>query len=288
MNYKRNHYIPISLINSWVIQNKKGNGVFVYNIHKKKKFFCSAKDKRKFSFAIKNNLYVPEINQIRFTGVERWLSSQEVQLSRFLKKLNKLKNKEVYEVYNAPKKFSLSIQALIGLEYRSRIAINKIKEFLITNPIYQKKISANDCLNIDKTVLENLIHVITNQTHKIMPAQLLVFQLSKSELILCDQPVIDIDDLKCYVAGRRLLIYIKRSNEGVSNIVFRKKDINIINTVNHQLALQARDWIVASNELILEKYILVINSEEYKQNLKKDKIELLIPKHLNTGYSIID
>ena len=282
MDYKRNHYIPISLINSWVIKNKKNIGVYVYDIQRKKDFFCYAKDRRKFTFAAKNNLYVPEINNIRLTSVERWFSRQEKQLSKFLKLINSNEN----ITSNDLKNFVLSVQTLIGLEYRSRFALNKIKEHLIANPCLQKKISDNDYQSIDKLVLENLIHAISNQTHKVMPAKLLVIRLSKSETILCDRPVIDIDNFKCYVVGRRLIIFIKRSDNGVPNIVLGNENNNVIYIINHQSALQARDWIVTSNKCILEKYIKVINSKEYEQNLKKDKITKFKPLHLNSGYSI--
>ncbi|MBC8525829.1 MAG: hypothetical protein H8D22_03000 [Candidatus Cloacimonetes bacterium] len=285
MQYKRNHYMPITIIKNWVTESEKKTGVYVYNIKKKKKFFASAKDKRKFSFAVKNHLYVPEINQIRLTSVERWFSGQEANLTDFIKKLELFKNHNVIINLNT---FSLSVLALIGLEYRSRYQINKIKEFLIKSSSVVEKISLEPDSNIDKIVLKNLIHVINDQTHKIMPAQLFVTHLSNPDLVLSDRPVIDSGESKVYIASSKMVVFIQKSELGVSKIELCNEDKDITEIINKQAVLQARDWIVASNESIINKYIQVINSEEYDKNLKKDKILIFKPKHLLTGYSIYD
>ncbi len=277
--------MPITIINNWVIGGEKGNGVYVYNIEKKRKYFVSASDKRKFSFAITKNLYVPEISQRRLTSVERWFSGQEATLTNFI---NKLKLSKYNDVIIDPNNFSISILALTGLEYRSRYQINKIKEFLINNPNIIERISSDTDSNIDKIVLENLIHVITNQTHKIMPAQLFVTHLSNPDLILSDRPVIDSGETKVYIVSSKMMISIQKSGLGISKIDLRNEDKAITQMINKQIALQARDWIVSSTESNINKYIQVINSEEYKENYRKDDIEIINPVYLLTGYSIND
>jgi len=234
---------------------------------------------------MRNNLYVPKINETRLISVEKWFSSQETQLSKFLNKLDLLKYEPIsYDLKN----FSLSVQALIGLEYRSRFLIYKIHEFLKNNPTILKQISYDINLSIDKLVLEKLIKKITDETHRIMPAQLIVNKTVSNEFILCDRPVIDLDDSKCYIVGRRKLINIQKSDERNSNIRFGSEDAKFVDIFNHQLALQARDWILSSNELLLNRYIELINSNEYKESLKKDRIEIVRAKHLTTEYEIID
>ena len=285
MDYKRNHYIPTSLIKSWLIKDSSVYGLYVYNIVKEKRFFCQYNNKRKFSFAMRKNLYVTEVNQIRLTSVERWFSSQETQLSKFLNIVDSLKNKAVYKDVN---KFSLSIKALIGLEFRSRVAIIEIKKFLESNPKILNKISPNNNYDIDKLVLENLIQVIDNETHRVMPSQIIVNKTDCKEFILCDRPVIILDDSKCYIAGRKRIINIRKNDQDNSYINFGNNYDETADIINHQLALQARDWILSSNKQLLEKYIQVINSNEYRCSLKKDHIKMLKPDHSKAGYEIID
>ena len=285
MQYKRNHYIPITIINNWVTKGEKEDGIYVYNIEKKKKYFVLANDKRKFSFAVTKNLYVPEINQKRLTSVERWFSGQEAALTKFINKLKLSKYNDVIVNLN---NFSISVLALTGLEYRSRYQINKIKEYLIKNPDVAEKISSDTDSNIDKSVLNNLIHLITNQTNKMMPAQLLVTHLSNPDLVLSDCPVINSGETKIYIVSSKMMIFLQKSEFGVSKIEPGKEDKTITEFINKQTVLQARDWIVSSTEPIIDKYIQVINSEEYKENLKKDKIVSINLTHLLTGYSIND
>lgn len=277
MKYRHNHYIPSCIIKSWCTEGPKYKGVHVYDILKHKKIFSCGEGQRKYSFAIVDNIYILETNKKRATSVEKWFQSHENALSLLIEGFNKHRsgNFEI-DINN----LILIKMSIIGLEHRTKYVLNKTKkEILFRNGQENKN-------NIKRVVLENMIAAITEMTKSIGPALVIVTRLKEKELLLCDRPVIDGDNIKIAVIGRKIMIVIMK--DSISKVIFKNEDTDFVDVVNQYILTNAREWIVAGNEKILDKYIPFFITEEYKKDIQNEKVTAIKPEHLKSGYSIID
>ena len=275
MKYRHNHYVPSCIIKSWCTEGPKYKGVHVYEISKHKKIFSCCEGQRKFSFAIDDNIYIPEINNKRATSVERWFQTHENALSHLINGFNNHRSGNFEIDLN---NLTLIKMAIIGLEQRTKYVLEKTrKEILSRN-------SLKDNCDIKKTKLENMINGITEMTKRIVPAHVIVTRLNDKELLLSDRPVVDGDDMKITAIGRKIMIVIIK--DSFSRITYKNEDPDFIDIINKHIIKNAREWLVAGSEQLLDKYIPFFSTDEYKQDLQNERIIDLKLDHIEFGCSI--
>lgn len=277
MKYKHNHYIPSCIINSWCIEGPKYKGVHVYEILKKKKKFSCGEGQRKYSFAIVDNIYIPEINNKRANSVERWFQSHENNLSYLINSIN---NDKIGNANITDENFIKIIKAIIGLEYRSGYVLDKTRKKILSLNILR------DNYDIKIATLENMIDTITEITYSFLPAHIMITHLQNKELLLSDRPVVDGGDFKIAVVGKKLMVQIFKSSNPL--IIYKKEDPDFVDIINQHIVKNAREWLVVGNEKLLDKYIPFFSTDEYKQDIQNEKVNGIKPKHIEFSSSIVD
>lgn len=155
-SYKKNHYMPISIIEGWLSTDVDGNeGVWVYEIHKKNKYFSRKNDKSKYNFAVVNNLYVYHSNNIRITKIEEWFSKTEFNLNEFIKILKNWDGETTDEfIKKIMQKWDGAIKGILGLKIRSRFVV---ETFIKQAPkIINEKNLLKDKPNIENFCITNI------------------------------------------------------------------------------------------------------------------------------------
>ena len=56
--------------------------------------------------------------------------------------------------------------------------------------------------------------------------------------------------------------------------------------INNEVALAARDWLVAESPKLLVKYSAVIDTDEWRRRVAEEQLSFLPIKHLTAGWAI--
>ncbi len=122
-DYKRNHTIPEFMIRFWATMpdveywtTRPGvppyEGVWVYDIAKKRSSFVGGD----FKFAVRNDVYVPKIDDERAVSVEQWLGELENELAKLARQLHARTEPVTIKNHTDAVK---ALMALFSLECRS-------------------------------------------------------------------------------------------------------------------------------------------------------------------------
>jgi hypothetical protein len=131
-----------------------------------------------------------------------------------------------------------------------------------------------------------MIDGITEMTKSIGPAHVIVTRLRDKELLLSDRPVVDGDDMKIATIGRKIMIVIIK--DSFSRITYKNEDPDFVDIINQHIVKNAREWLVAGNENLLDKYIPFFTTDEYKKDIQNEKVIGIKPEHIKFGSSIVD
>jgi len=283
MEYKRNHTIPISILKYWIDENSSHKVVHVYDINCQRIFVSTSQSKKPFSFAIMNNLYITNSNGIRAVGLEKWFARQESSLSCLIKQAHNRQPIKVKSSFDMTK----LMMALTGLEYRSNYDIKKICEFIKNNEMIRREISANPERPTEQLVLENIIHVVTEQHLDFMPTEMTFFFAPKNcYWIMCDRPYLKHKTLeyRLVVLTNKIIVSYRRSS--AFNYNYIDMDNEYFEEINKLFIMNAREWIVSKNESDLVKYSALFQTDEWKKSLTEDKPVWQPIKNLTSGWTI--
>lgn len=283
---KRNHYIPKFMINYWKTKGEKYDGVFVYDIRENKEYFANSNGGNAFPFAIAKDLYVPNINDFRSTGLEEWFSAQESALASFIRQATT--RSEQISV-NTQADITKLTMAILGLECRSRYNIELLKKYIIQNSEKKSIISNNPERDEHRLILENIIHFVTELTGRFFPIEI-TFCHTKKNVVLSDRPFINDNKLEqrfIALTSNCFICYEKSKNNTLS---YRHTNVSdgFVDTINKQLLLNARDWIVTKDRTQLMECILVQKSKEWADSKDSDfnNIEVIPVEKMTSSWSI--
>lgn len=281
--YKRNHTIPTSMLEYWIDEDTPHKGVHVYDIKSQRSHISTSLGKKPFSFAIVDNLYVHDNNGKRAVGLEKWFSKQESSLSNLIRQAN---NRQPIE-FKKSDEMTKIMMALTSLEYRSNYAINKIYDFIKDSEGLRKKISANPERPLEQLVLENIIHVITDQHIDFMPAEMIFFFSPENcHWIISDRPFLYHDSFEYHfvVLTNKVIVGYRHFSEFVYNYVDMNNEH--FEEINKMFAMNAREWLVAKNEEELNKYSALFLTKEWMDSFKEDNPFYKPIKNLMCGWTI--
>lgn len=281
--YKRNHTIPVSILEYWIDENTPHKSVHVYDIKSQHSHISTSLGKKPFSFAFVHDLYVHDTHSKRAVGLEKWFSKQEGSLSILTRQAN---NRQPIE-FKKSDEMTKIMMALTSFEYRSNYAIKKIYDFIKDSEGLRKKISANPERPLKQLVLENIIHVVTDQHIDYMPAEMIFFFSPENcHWVISDRPFLyhDSFEYRFVVLTNKVVVGYRHSPKFVYNYV----DINNENfeEINKMFAMNAREWLVAKNEKELNKYSALFLTKEWKDSLKEDDPFYKPIKNLISGSTI--
>jgi len=280
---RRNHYVPQFMLKHWATQGPKYLGVHCYSIRESRTTFENAKGSGAFSFASGNDLYVPEIEGERATAMEKWFSGLEDTLAVLVKQA-RAKTDQI-RLRKAIDSTKISM-ALAGLECRSRYDICLMEEAITKTPALREVISNNPERGVRRLVLENIINGVTERAGRLGPIEL-SFLHTKRRFICSDRPFFNSPDIShrfVILTDTCMVAYAPSESQ------FRYQHVDatdgFVDEVNKQIAMNARDWLIASDLKQLDQYISVVQSDDWKSRRASDKVELMDIQALTSGWSI--
>ncbi len=281
---RRNHYLPKSMLKHWATPGPKYPGVYCYDIRESRQFFANANGGAAFAFAISNDLYVPVINGERAPEMEKWFSSQEDALAGLVKQAHTKK-----EQITIKKRADTGriVQALVGLECRSRYDVQRLREALRQEPSLRAVISNNPERDEQRLVLENIINLITERALLLDPIEI-TFLHTKKRFICSDRPFCNDPQLDyCFVVLTNTCVAAYTKSR-TGEFMYQHKDAHdgLVDEVNKLVALNARDWLIADSQVQLDQYVTVIHSEEWRRQCASEKLEVVLPRALTSSWSI--
>lgn len=285
--YKRNHYIPKCLLKRWSTNNGKYDGIWGYDIKRKKKYFANAQGSNAFDFAVMNDLYIPNVGGKRAITVEKWFSQQEYALDVFVEQVNKRVDPiDLREIKN----ISVLLIALQSLKVRSPHDINLIYTYISKNEDIKKMISAYPDRNIERLVLENMVHLSTEQSNIYSPPKFTFMNIPGESAIVSDRPFI-IDErleVRFMILSPNTILGYEKSNDIFKYRYSENTTEAFEKDLNEQVALNSREWIAAKDSSTLDKYIHLFESVEYMKRLENDQKQVVFTPitTLTSGYSI--
>lgn len=283
--FKRNHHVPRFMLNAWSSQGAKYRGTWVYDIREGKKHFSAADGGSAFSFAIDNDLYVPRFEGERATAMERWFGKLEDSLSRLVRQAHD-GSEEIKAKTQA--EWIAATMGLFGLEHRSRYNVEKLKAAIEADAELRAFVAADAERSSHHLVLENIIHNVTEMAGLFNPIELIFEHTGKFRLICGDRPFFNNEGLdhRFVVLTNTCLAAYRRSPTARPQYVHADATPDFVAQLNQQIALNARDWIVAETEKQLDEYIEIVRSDAWKKRTESDKIEKVPLKTLQSGWTI--
>jgi hypothetical protein len=281
--YKRNHTIPRFMLEYWIDVNTEHKGVHVYDVNSQRYYISTSQGGKAFSFAIINDLYIHEAYNKRAVGLEKWFSQQEQALSTLISQVH---TRQTIKPISSIESTKL-LMALTGLEYRSNYVLKKMFEAIENNDIEREKISANPERPSKQLLLENIVHLVTEQHLEFIPTEMFfAFAPENCNFLLCDRPFINYKEFeyRFVVLTNKIILGYRHSTKDTIDYMDLGKDF--FELINEKIALNAREWLVACNEEELKKYSAVFHSKEWEQSVNEDKVIFKPIKFLSSGWTI--
>lgn len=271
MAYKNNHTIPRAILKHWISNINDREGVYVYDIKKDKQYFSSSTGKRAFSFAISNYLYVPHINGIKNPDLEKWKGGLEAILSEFIELIKK---KQRTGIAKSDYHITQILMAILSLDGTSKYDIEAASNFLLNNLDYKNLISGKPEREVNILILENIVNSIIEEVISYKAIEFTVLTSDQdNQFIYCDRPLIakPFDETSFIVLTKNILLAFNKTID-ISTINYLDCKPDFVNTINEIMAERSREWIIASDETILNKYKGIINSEKWTESKLNDSI----------------
>lgn len=283
-SYRHNHYVPRFMIQYWEKPNRGVPGVFVHLLPEDRSAFQRTTRRRPYPFAIVEDLYVPLVDGRRATSMEaRWLNNQETALSELVRLAHQRSDRLARNVAE----YTKISMALFALEQRSRFNLEYLRRAVDDRREFREYISASPEREPHRLVLENLIHLVTEMHTRHWPLTLAFVHSGKASFILTDRPGFADQGMpeRVMVLTNKVAVVYQRS---ISQPMFEHVDATreFVDTINRMLAIKARDWIVADDPSVLDRWVQVSRSAEAEKYRRSERIERVEPVFLPTGLSI--
>lgn len=278
MNYSQNHFIPRFILKKWASGSPEG--VFVYEILTESKSFSPIAED--FPFAKISELYIPIINRVRHTNFEVWLNRQETALANFIKTLSVAETKTVTRT---TREYIMAVSAIVSMKQRSRHDLDKISDLLQETPEVRRLVSVDPTRGFKQIALENIVNATLELTQRITPADISVYRSTNSNFILCDRPVLRLDEFFMFAVDKSTLLVMSKAEAQDPVINYFTAENDFVNDINRQLVMNARDWIVADTEVLLEKHIQIACSPDWKESLQKEDFTFIKYSNLDMSFS---
>ncbi|MEM9454550.1 MAG: hypothetical protein AAGF11_10250 [Myxococcota bacterium] len=287
--YKKNHTLPKMMLKYWVDPGAPHESTHVYDIRKKKKFLSTGRGKTAFSFAIQNDLHIPRIEGNRATALEQWFSNLEGSLADFIRQAHNMK---VPFSFRTNTGFTKAIMGLVALEYRSRYNLDLIQKQLWNDSRLLSDLTSGDGTEPKRATLENLIHLVTERATAIRPTKF-EFLHAPADIswITCDRPCLDLTwesaPAKLVVLTNKTIAIYQQSSCAEDIIRHTTlEDHKAVEATNRDIALNARDWIVADSACLLDQASCITETTEWQESVDKDHLVEIPVDHLATGWRI--
>ena len=248
--YKRNHTIPEFMIRFWASMpsadywaTRSGvppyEGVWSYEIAKKTEAFVGGD----FKFAVRNDVYVPKLDAERATGVERWLGDLENALASLVRKIHERNERlEIKSHGDAVR----ALMAMFSLECRSEYNVAAIVAALEANPSLVEVVGGEPGQSLKQVALQNLIHTVTERASSYGRLLLRFWFAKGGGVLLSDRPTFSSQELPTFIAlTNRVIVSVEHGPaDSAFKYEYRDLEADFLHTLNGQIALQARAWLV--------------------------------------------
>lgn len=276
------------MLQYWVDSDTPHKGVHVYDIRSKRSYISTGLGAKAFSFAIVDDLHIPIVNGKRAVGMEKWFSALEGPLSTFIRQAHARKKPLTFQ---PPEKYTRTLMALLGLECRSRYNLALIQRELEHNDSLTKALDDGRESAPKTVVLENLVHAVSEKLAYICPTELNIVHAPRGRSwITCDRPFItsanNLTGFRHVVLTNKVLLSYRRSEDGTDNYSYSDATVDFADLINNEVALTARDWLVADSPRLLAKYAALTQTDEWHRRVAEDQLSFLPIKHLTTGWAI--
>jgi hypothetical protein len=285
MKYKRNHFIPRFMIEYWADPQHPHKGVHVYDIAGCRTYVSAGDCGKAYSFATADDLYVHSAHGSRAVNLERWFSGLERVLATVVRQLHHGKDPVVHLTMDD---CTGLLMAVLGLECRSPYNLQMIERRLSADADLRRVLDPDPTVPVRQHVLENLVHQVSDKVRDYTPTDM-VFMVAPASCswLLCDRPYFHDPDseYRFVVLTSKILLGFKRSEDGYQ-FNLGEATTGILDLVNHQIALQAREWLVADSPSSLAKFEAVVKSPEWAERVAADHITFAPIRNLRTGWRI--
>jgi hypothetical protein len=291
-DYKRNHVIPEFQISYWMSDAGPAHwasrpavppyqGVWAYHLHKRRISY-SAPD---FNFAVRNDAYVPRIEDERATSVERWLGDLEGALASLCKQVHdRVEPLSIQSHADAVK----ALMAMSSLECRSPHNVAAVAAAIEADPSLAELVGGESGQSAKQMALQNLISLVTERATAYGRLRIRFWYAKDGGVLLCDRPTFSAPSLPTFIVLTNRVIASIEEGDQQETFGYLYQDLgqDFLDVLNHMCALQAREWIVADTEAGLMRYIEVVHSDEWARSAAADRVDVEPIRFLRTGFRI--
>lgn len=284
---RRNHYIPKFMLRYWASRppGQSYTGVWTYEIATKKKSLANAQGGTAFSFAIVDDLYVPRIDDERATAIERWLADLEAALAAMARQMHAKSDPLRFKSLDDLRK---AISALFALECRSPHTLERVRAAVENEPALVDVVGGQAEASPHQTALQNLISYVTEKTLAYWPPQIEILYVTQGGLLISDRPYFNHDSLpqRFMVVTNKVFLAMEKSPRPSMQYRYNEATPGLVEQLNRHTAMEARNWIAAETEELLDRYILFVESEEYRRYRASDRVVVEPVNRIATGWII--
>jgi len=257
----------------------------VYDLLKKRTYVSTGEGRTPFSFAIGRDLYVHTASGERAVGLEKWFSGLESTLASLARQAH-----EHVENINlgTPANWTKALMAVVGLECRSPYVIRMMERTLQDKPALREIISPDAARPIQQQVLENIIHQVSERVAAVTPTELTFLHAPDGcSWLVSDRPCFNDGRLShrfVVLTNKVMLVYVR--SDSVLRYQHQTATVEFNATLNHLLAVHAREWLVADSLSLLEQFVPVIGSEEWRESVASDTVDVDPVRYLTASWTI--
>ncbi|MDQ2730309.1 MAG: DUF4238 domain-containing protein [Armatimonadota bacterium] len=284
-SYKKNHTIPRFMLDYWIDPQTAHKGVHVYEVEKSRTYVSTGEGKTAYSFAIANDLYIHTGGISRAVGLEQWFSGLETVLARLVRQVHARVDPICYDKVEDP---TLTVMALVGLECRSPYNLRTIQRALETDESLRAMVDPDSSVSPELQVKQNIIHSVTEYALDLVPTEMTFFVAPVSHSwLICDRPAfIDESDNTHFVMLTNKILLAYRRSADIHKSMYLDVTLDFLESANHMIALQARDWLVADSADQLNQYVGVFQSQEWQDGVNNERVVFQPIRNITMGWRI--
>lgn len=174
------------------------------------------------------------------------------------------------------------------IEQRSPYNLQKISEWIDANPLNRTLITATPEVPTKQIALENLPNLADEMSARLSPVEMVFAHSGEDSYIIGDRPgyySIKNIDTHFIVLTNKIAVFYKKGKR-FPRFHHSPALSNIVDKINHIIALLSREWLVSDNRSTLEKYANIVHSEEWENFVENENKNLGfgLPNYLTSGW----
>jgi hypothetical protein len=177
------------------------------------------------------------------------------------------------------------LAALFSLECRSPYSLARMQKALLRDPNLRDQLGAAPTETAKQIALQNMPNYTHELSLQVTPPGFSIVHSAGGGVIICDRPYFNDSSMeqRFFALTNKVILSVERIE---SQVLYRYIDAkpDFLHSINEQMALQARSWIAAESEDVLDRYIAIVESPDWRRRRDSESVVVEPFEYLVSGW----